>query len=130
MRVRSTKRIACCSRSLTSLILFEHETGNAEAVQLLTEFHHAGRSVPFLLLTENADEKTVAELILTAVGIVYPGHNWMGPPWYAAFAARLALHSMQKEQRSAEESCASYPAQWNSPPTPWSSRTGRESSST
>ena len=25
------------------LILFEHETGNAEAVQLLTEFHHAGQ---------------------------------------------------------------------------------------
>src|SRR5436305_14815914 len=42
---------------------FENETGNAEAVQLLTEFHHAGRSVPFLLLTENADETTVAALI-------------------------------------------------------------------
>jgi response regulator RpfG family c-di-GMP phosphodiesterase len=33
------------------LILFEHETGNAEAIRLLLEFHHAGRSVPFLVLT-------------------------------------------------------------------------------
>src|ERR1700757_2812162 len=45
------------------LVLFEHETGDAEAVQLVSQFQHAGVSVPFLLLTEDADEKTVAEII-------------------------------------------------------------------
>src|SRR5712671_5758235 len=45
------------------LVLFEHNTGNAEAVRLLAEFLHAGLSLPFILLTENADEKTVADSI-------------------------------------------------------------------
>ena len=45
------------------LVLFEHETGDAEAVHLVAEFLHAGVSIPFILLTEHADEKTVAEII-------------------------------------------------------------------
>jgi CheY-like chemotaxis protein len=45
------------------LVLFEHETGGAEAVHFIAEFLHAGVSVPFIVLTEEADEKAVAELI-------------------------------------------------------------------
>src|SRR5215472_15395105 len=45
------------------LVLFEHNTGDAEAVHLVAEFHHAGVSVPFILLTEDADEQTVADII-------------------------------------------------------------------
>ena len=48
---------------MASLVLFEHETGDAEAVHRVAEFLHAGVSVPFILLTEEADEKTVAEII-------------------------------------------------------------------
>src|SRR5690242_20612172 len=44
------------------LLLFQHETGDAEAVQLVSEFHHAGMSLPFILLTEDADEKSIADL--------------------------------------------------------------------
>ena len=40
------------------LVIFEHETGDAEALRLIAEFLHAGVSVPFILLTEDADEKT------------------------------------------------------------------------
>src|SRR5271154_1537259 len=45
------------------LILFEHETGEAGAVKLLSGFHQDGVAVPFIMLTEHADEKTVAEII-------------------------------------------------------------------
>lgn len=86
------------------LILFESETGNTEAVRLVTDLHHAGRSVPFILLTENADEKTIAELI--------DGGNWNcvaksqldGATLVRSIRSALAIHSMQKEQQSAEES--------------------------
>lgn len=46
-----------------SLVLFEHEAGDAEAVHLVTDLLHNGHPVPFILLTEDADEKTVAEII-------------------------------------------------------------------
>jgi response regulator RpfG family c-di-GMP phosphodiesterase len=36
-------------QSPTVLVLFEHETGNAEAVQFVADFLHAGVSVPFIL---------------------------------------------------------------------------------
>src|SRR5438309_196032 len=86
------------------LILFEHETGNAEAVRLLMEFHHAGRSVPFLLLTENADEKTIAELIHSGSWNCVSRSQLDGATLVRSIRGTLALHSMQKEQRSAEES--------------------------
>ncbi len=86
------------------LILFEPETGNAEAVQLLTEFHHAGRSVPFLLLTENADEKTIAELIHSGNWNCVAKSKLDGATLVRSIRGTLAFDSMQKEQRSAEES--------------------------
>ena len=86
------------------LILFEHETGDAEAVRLLTEFHHAGRSVPFLVLTENADEKTIAELIQSGNWNCVAKSQLDGATLVRGIRSTLALHSMQKEQRSAEES--------------------------
>ena len=45
------------------LVMFEHETGDAQAVHFVAEFLHAGVSVPFILLTDDADEKTVAGII-------------------------------------------------------------------
>src|ERR1700678_2807605 len=45
------------------LVLFEHHTGDADATKLLAEFLRTGRTVPFIVLTERADEKAVAEII-------------------------------------------------------------------
>src|SRR5271166_2380039 len=50
------------SQKSYGLVLVEHEAG-AEAVQFLTHFQQAGVPVPFIVLTENADEATVAEII-------------------------------------------------------------------
>lgn len=86
------------------LILFEHETGNADAVRLLTDFHHAGRSVPFILLTENTDERTIAELIQSGNWNCVAKSELDGATLVRSIRSTMALHSMRNEQRSAEVS--------------------------
>jgi PAS domain S-box-containing protein len=86
------------------LVLFEHETGNAEAVHLLAELLHSGVSVPFLLLTEDADEKTVAETIESGVWNCVAKSRLDGATLVRSIRSTLALHTMQQEQQTAEES--------------------------
>jgi len=86
------------------LVLFEHETGNAEAVHMLAEFLHQGVSVPFLLLTEDADERTVAEAIDGGVWSCVDKSRLDGATLVRTIRSTLALHSMQQEQQTAEES--------------------------
>lgn len=86
------------------LVLFEHETGNAEAVHLLADFLHAGVSVPFVLLTEDADEKTVAQMIEAGVWNCVGRSQLDGATLVRTIRSTLALHSMKQEQQTAEES--------------------------
>jgi len=86
------------------LVLFEHETGDAEAVHMLAELLHAGVSVPFLLLTEDADEKTVAETIEAGVWNCVAKSRLDGATLVRTIRSTLAVHSIQQEQQSAEES--------------------------
>src|SRR5215469_1720941 len=85
------------------LILFEHETGNAEAVRLLAEFLHTGVSLPHLVLTENADEKTVAELIAAGTWNCLAKSQLDGATLVRTIHSALALHSLQRDQQAAEE---------------------------
>src|SRR5438270_13538110 len=41
------------------LVLFEHETGDADAVRLASEFLHAGISLPFIQLSADADDTNI-----------------------------------------------------------------------
>ena len=86
------------------LVLFEHETGNAEAVHLLAELFHDGVQVPFLLLTEDADEKTVAETIESGVWNCVAKSGLDGATLVRSIRSTLAFHTMQQEQQTAEES--------------------------
>lgn len=86
------------------LILFEYETGDAEAVQLVSEFLHAGVSVPFILLTEDADEKTVAEIIEAGTWNCVPKSQLDSATLVRTIRSTLALHSLEHEQQQAEES--------------------------
>jgi two-component system cell cycle sensor histidine kinase/response regulator CckA len=87
-----------------SLLLFEHETGDAEAVHFVAEFLHAGTSIPFILLTEDANEQTVADLI--------EGNSWNcvsksqldDATLVRTMRNTLAMHSLQQEQQATEES--------------------------
>ena len=84
------------------LVLFQHETGDAEAVRLVSRFQHAGVSVPFLLLTENADEKTVAEIIESGSWNCVAKSQLDGATLLRSIRSTLALHSLQKDQHIAE----------------------------
>ena len=86
------------------LILFDHATGNAEAVRLVAELHHSGVSIPFIVLTEDADEKTIAELIHSGNWNCIAKSQLDGATLVRSIRSTLALDSMQKERRSAEES--------------------------
>jgi len=85
------------------LVLFEHEAGDAEAVRLLGEFLHVGVSLPFILLTEGADEKTVAEIIEGGTWNCLTRSQLDGATLIRTIRSTLALHSMQQGQQAAEE---------------------------
>ena len=87
-----------------SLVLFEHETGDAEVVRLATEFLHAGVSIPFILLTEGADEKTVAETIAAGVWNCVDKSRLDGATLVRTIRSTLALHSIEQKHHSAQES--------------------------
>ncbi len=86
------------------LALFEHETGDAEAVHLVAEFLHAGVSIPFILLTEDADEKTVAEIIKGGTWNCVTKSQLDGATLVRTIRNTLAMHSLQQEHQVAEES--------------------------
>jgi PAS domain S-box-containing protein len=86
------------------LVLFEHETGDVEAVHLVAEFLHVGVTVPFILLTENADEKTIAELIGAGTWNCVAKSHLDGATLVRTIRNTLAMHSLQQEQQTAEES--------------------------
>ena len=86
------------------LVLFQHETGDVEVVHLIADFLHAGVSLPFILLTEDADEQIVAEKIETGVWNCVAKSRLDGATLVRTIRSTLALHSMQQEQHTAEES--------------------------
>jgi two-component system, cell cycle sensor histidine kinase and response regulator CckA len=86
------------------LVLFEHETGDAEAVRLVSDFLRAGVSVPFMLLTEGADEQNVAEIIDSGTWNCVQKAQLDAATLLCSMRSTLALHSLQQEQQSAEES--------------------------
>lgn len=86
------------------LVLFEHETGDAEAVHFVSEFLHAGVTVPFILLTEEADERTVAEFIDGGTWNCVSKSQLDGATLVRTIRNTMAIHSLQQEQQSVEES--------------------------
>jgi PAS domain S-box-containing protein len=86
------------------LVLFEHDTGDAEAVHFVAEFLHAGVSVPFILLTDDADEAKVAEIIGSGTWNCVAKSQLDGATLIRTMRNTLAMHSLQQEQQMAEES--------------------------
>jgi PAS domain-containing protein len=86
------------------LVLFEHDAGDAEAVGIVTDLLHDGRSVPFILLTEEADERTVADTIGSGTWNCLAKSRLDGATLVRPIKNTVALHCLQVEQQSAEES--------------------------
>jgi PAS domain S-box-containing protein len=86
------------------LVLFEYETGDAGTVHLMSEFVQAKVSLPFILLTEHADENTVAAIIGAGAWDCVERSKLSGSNLVRTIRCTLALHSMQRERQSVEES--------------------------
>ena len=86
------------------LILFTYENENAVAGRLLAQLLDAGVAVPFILLTENADEMSVAQIIGSGIWQSLEKEHLNGSNLIRTIRSTLALHSMRLGQQSSEES--------------------------
>jgi two-component system cell cycle sensor histidine kinase/response regulator CckA len=86
------------------LILFEHETRDASATKLLAEFLQAGRAVPFIVLTEFADEKAVADIIQAGAWDCVDKSQLNGANLLRTIRCTLNLHSTEQQRQLAEHS--------------------------
>jgi two-component system, cell cycle sensor histidine kinase and response regulator CckA len=84
------------------LVLFEHETGDVPTLQLLAQSLDTGAPTPFIVLTENADEKAVAQIIAAGAWDCVARSQLDGVNLTRTIRSTLALHSLHQEQQAAE----------------------------
>jgi two-component system, cell cycle sensor histidine kinase and response regulator CckA len=86
------------------LVLFEHETGDDVATKLLADFLQMGRAVPFIVLTENADEKAIAAIIQAGACDYVEKSQLNGANLLRTIRCTLSVHKMQQQSEMAEHS--------------------------
>ena len=86
------------------LVLFEHETGDAAATSLLAEFLEAGRTIPFIVLTEVADEEAIAEIVHAGGWNYVEKSQLNGANLLRTIRCTLQLHASDQERQQAEHS--------------------------
>jgi PAS domain S-box-containing protein len=86
------------------MVLFEHETGDAAATKLLSDFLQTKGAIPFILLTEHADEKAVAEIIQAGAYDCVERLQLDGANLVRTIRCALNLHAMQQQRHLAEDS--------------------------
>jgi len=87
-----------------SLILFQNETGDAEAASLLSEVTQNRRAIPFVVLTENADEAAVAEIIQSGAYDCVDRASLNGANLVRTIRCAMRLHFAQAQRQAAEQS--------------------------
>jgi two-component system, cell cycle sensor histidine kinase and response regulator CckA len=90
-------------RKAYGLVLFEYSTKDAAAVELLSQFLHGGSTVPFILLTEDADERSVAEIIGSGLWNCMGKSELNGVNLVRTIRCALALHAVRQENSSAHD---------------------------
>jgi two-component system, cell cycle sensor histidine kinase and response regulator CckA len=88
----------------SSLVLFQHETGDSAAVKLLSEFLNTKGAIPFIILTEHVDEKSVAEIIQAGAYDCMDRSQLNGANLVRTIRCGLNLRSMQQQRQAAEQS--------------------------
>ena len=86
------------------LVLFEHETRDAAATKLLSGFLQSRGAMPFILLTEHADEKAVAEIIQAGAYDCMERSQLNGANLVRTIRCALSLHATQQQRQLAEDS--------------------------
>lgn len=86
------------------LILFEHSTGDAQVVHFLTKFLHGGRSIPYIVLTEDADEKAIVEAIGAKTWNCLTKSQVDGATLIRSIQSTMQMHALEEGQHAAEQS--------------------------
>jgi len=86
------------------LILLEDSTAGSGARQIVEQLHRAGNSSPIVVLAEDADEETVANVISAGAWDCMDRLQLDGVNLVRTIRSMLAVHSLQREQRSTEAS--------------------------
>ncbi|HLV88598.1 MAG TPA: PAS domain S-box protein [Candidatus Sulfotelmatobacter sp.] len=86
------------------LILFEHDSGTADAVHLLTRLLHEGRPIPFIILTEDADENAVAGIIAQGRWNCLAKSQLDGATLIRTIHSTLKIQALEDKQEAAEDS--------------------------
>jgi two-component system cell cycle sensor histidine kinase/response regulator CckA len=86
------------------LVLFQHETGDAVAIRLLSEFLRTKGTTPFITLTEHAEDKAVAEIIQAGAYDCLERSQLSGANLVQTIRCALNFHSMQQQRQMAEQS--------------------------
>ena len=86
------------------LVLFQHETVDAAAAKLLSEFVHTRGATPFIILAENADENSVAEIIQSGAYDCMDRSQLTGANLVRTIRCALRLHLSQQQRQAAEQS--------------------------
>jgi two-component system, cell cycle sensor histidine kinase and response regulator CckA len=86
------------------LILFQHATGDAQVVQFLSKFLHGGRSIPYIVLTEDANEQSVANAIGAKTWNCLTKSQLDGATLIRSIQSTLEMHVLEQGQHAAEES--------------------------
>jgi len=87
-----------------SLVLFQSEMGDAAALKLLSELLNTRGATPFIMLTEHADEKAVAEIIQSGAYDCMERSQLNGANLVRTIRCALSLHSVQQQRQLAEQS--------------------------
>lgn len=85
------------------LVLLEHEIEDAAATDFLSQFQHARGAVPFILLTEHADEKSVAEIIQAGAWECFERAHINGADLMRTIRCAVSVHTAQQEKQIAEQ---------------------------
>ncbi len=86
------------------LVLLENAMGAPYGIRLLEDLFESGTALPFILLTEHADEKTVAAAIESDSWNCLGKSQIDGVNLIRSIRSTLALHSVRQDRQLAEES--------------------------
>jgi two-component system, cell cycle sensor histidine kinase and response regulator CckA len=86
------------------LLLFGHAILDSLATKLLAELLEAGNTIPFIVLTEHADEKAIASIIQAGASDCVDKSQLDGANLLRTIRFAVSLHSSQLHRRNAEDS--------------------------
>jgi len=91
------------ARRSYDLVLFEYESSEEEGLRIVQELRRQGKTVPFLFLTEHADEATLAEIIRAGAGECVSRSELNQASLVRTIRSVVNLHQMEQQRRDAED---------------------------